>query len=71
MPVVIDTYDTPKYTVHSSNRSQTPDSQYQERSNALNQRFSSEQTKKLKNTSTQVIYISPSSTRTKVNSLED
>lgn len=71
MPVVTGTYDTSKYTVHSSNPSQTPDSQYQERSNALNQQFSSEQTKESKNTSTQVIYISPSSTRTKVNSLED
>jgi hypothetical protein len=66
MPVVTDTSHTPKYTVHSSNPSQTPDSQYQERSNALNQRFSSEQTKESKNTSTQVIYISPSRTRTKV-----
>lgn len=71
MPVVTSTSDTSKYTVHSSNPSQNPDIQYQERSNALNQRFSSEQTKESKNTSTQVIYISPSSTRTKVNSLED
>ncbi|RUT00383.1 hypothetical protein DSM106972_075110 [Dulcicalothrix desertica PCC 7102] len=71
MPVVTGTSDTSKYTVHSSNPSQNLDIQYQERSNAITQGFSSEQTEKSKNTSTHVIYISPSSTRTKVNSLED
>lgn len=63
--------DTSKYTMHSSNSLQTPENQYQERFNALNQRFSSEQNTEAKKTSLQVIYISPSSTRTKVNFSDD